>query len=147
MGKIGIAVVAIVSLLILIGGGLAISRHHNSSAPANTNPVDTSASGASNPLPASSDQATSSSTITYTDNGFSPATLSVKSGTQITIKNDSSHILQFDSDPHPEHTDDIELNVGVIPPGGNQTILVTKTGTHGYHNHANADDTGTIIVQ
>ena len=54
--------------------------------------------------------------------------------------------MQFDSDPHPVHTDDTELNVGHVEPGGSMTFTVNKTGTHGYHNHLNPGDTGTIIA-
>ena len=89
----------------------------------------------------------SGNTITYSGSGFSPATLSVKAGTTVTIKNTSSGDLQFDSDPHPDHTDDPELNVGLITSGQSKTVTVTTTGSHGYHNHLSATDKGTLVVQ
>lgn len=146
----GVIAGIIIAVLVVAGGAFALTKKNDNKTPAadttaqsqSTTPTNTQST--SNQT--SSDQ-NSSSTITYTNNGFSPATLTVKSGTTITIKNDSSSSLQFDSDPHPEHTDDPELNVGVIAPGKSATVTVTTTGSHGYHNHLNSGDTGTIIVQ
>lgn len=85
--------------------------------------------------------------ITYTNSGYSPAEITVKSGTTVTIKNESSRNMQFDSDPHPAHTTNEELNVETVKPGQTQTFVVKRTGTFGYHNHLNASQTGTIIVE
>jgi plastocyanin len=95
----------------------------------------------------STQPAQTAGTITYSNSSFSPASLTVKAGSKVTIKNDSSNDLQFDSDPHPQHTEDPELNVGIIGAGQSATITVTKTGNHGYHNHLNSGDTGTLIVE
>ena len=84
--------------------------------------------------------------IEYDGNNFTPNQLTVDAGTTITIKNLSSKNLQFDSDPHPAHTDNTELNVGVVAPGQSKTFIITKKGTFGYHNHLNTSDTGTIVV-
>jgi plastocyanin len=146
------AVVAIVIVVVLIIGGLALAnKNDNKNTPAannnssnSQNQTQPSNNSGNNSQAADQSQA---NTITYSNNGFSPSSLTVKSGTTITIKNTSSNSLQFSSDPHPVHTDDPELNLGVISPGQSQTLTVTKTGTHGYHNHLNPSDTGTIIVQ
>jgi plastocyanin len=89
----------------------------------------------------------SDSTITYTNEGFNRQSLTVKAGTTVTITNNSSRVLQFNSDPHPEHTDNSELNIGNINPGQSKSLTVSKTGSHGFHNHANDDHTGTLIVE
>ncbi|HEY5695334.1 MAG TPA: cupredoxin domain-containing protein [Candidatus Saccharimonadales bacterium] len=86
-------------------------------------------------------------TITYSDSGFSPKTITVKAGTTITLKNTSAANMQFDSDPHPVHTNDTELNIGSVAAGQSTTFTVNTPGTHGYHNHLNPSDTGTIVVQ
>jgi plastocyanin len=135
----------VVIVLAIIGGGAVVLNNKNDGKSSNT--TSTSHSQAASNTQSNSSQPAAENTITYTDNGFSPATLTVTSGTKITIKNNSSGLLQFDSDPHPEHTDDPELNVGSIASGDSATITVTKTGSHGYHNHLNASDTGTIIVE
>lgn len=86
-------------------------------------------------------------TITYTNNGYSPKTVTVKAGGKVTVKNDSSRNMQFDSDPHPAHTDNQELNAEVVKAGESETFTVMRTGTFGYHNHLNASETGTIIAK
>lgn len=92
-------------------------------------------------------QKESAATITYTDNGFQPGKVTVKSGDQITVKNDSPQSLQFSSDPHPIHTDNPQLNQSVLQPGRSQSFTVTSKGTWGYHDHLNEINTGTIIVE
>jgi len=137
-------ITVVVVVLAAIGGAIALSggdSNNNSTTTGTSSQPATSNSG----QPAS-DQS-SGATITYSDNGFSPATLTVKAGTKVTIKNTSSRDMQFDSDPHPAHTDDPELNVGIVSPGQSMTFTVTTTGTHGYHNHLNPSDTGTIVVR
>jgi plastocyanin len=140
--------IIIVTLAIVGGGVFAISRSGNDKNTANTTSNSTSiksttSSSTTNTTPS---QTTADNTITYTDNGFTPSTLTVKAGSKVTIKNTSSGTLQFDSDPHPQHTDDPEINVGIINSGESQTVTVTKTGTHGYHNHLNPGDRGTLVV-
>ena len=85
--------------------------------------------------------------ITYTNNGFSPNNISVKTGDTITVKNNSSRVLQFDSSPHPEHTDNPELNVGTISPGKSKNFKVSKSGSHGFHNHSDSGHTGILVVE
>lgn len=85
-------------------------------------------------------------TITYSDSGFTPKTVTVHSGDTVTLKNTSSQSVQFDSDPHPVHTNNPELNVGEVPSGQSSSFTVSTKGTHGYHNHLNPGQTGTIVV-
>jgi plastocyanin len=86
-------------------------------------------------------------TITYTDEGFNPDSLTVKVGNTITIKNSSTGNLQFSSDNHPSHTENVELNQTELAPDQSQNITLTKQGTWGYHNHLDPSKTGTIIVE
>ena len=86
-------------------------------------------------------------TITYSNDCFSPGTMTVKAGTKVTVKNNSSRAIQFDSDPHPAHTDNRELNVDTIAAGRSDSFIATRTGTFGYHNHLNPSETGSITVQ
>lgn len=86
-------------------------------------------------------------TITYTDGGFDPSTTTVKAGDTIRIMNRSSMPLSFNSDDHPAHTDQDELNVGDVPRNRSQEFTVTQAGTWGYHNHENAAHSGKLIVE
>ncbi len=143
-------VIIVVILVALAGGAFALTQKKDTEEPAHSTSSSTTTQKSE---PAATESAASgqntgeAATITYGDNGFSPATITVKSGTTVTIKNNSSHGLQFDSDPHPAHTDDEELNVNSVPEGGSETFVVKRTGTFGYHNHLNPSDTGTIVVE
>ncbi len=93
----------------------------------------------------SSQQATGE--IDYTDSGYTPATLTVKVGQTITVKNSSSAAMSFNSDPHPIHTSFSELNLGKIDAGGSKTLTLNKAGTYTYHNHLKASHKGSIVVE
>ena len=87
-----------------------------------------------------------SGTITYTDTGFSPETLSIKVGETVRVVNQSSATLEFSSADHPVHTENPELNMPAIEPGKDGMLKIAHTGTWGYHDHLHADHTGQIIV-
>jgi len=87
-----------------------------------------------------------STTITYTNNGFSPQASVVKQGATVTVKNGSSEGLQFSSDDHPTHTKEPELNLKTLAPGQTGMFIVTKSGKWGYHNHLNDTMVGTLTV-
>jgi plastocyanin len=89
---------------------------------------------------------TSATTITYTDNGFSPSSYTVKKGSTVTVTNNSKMDLQFSSDDHPTHTHDTELNMKTQKPGESVTFTVTKTGTQGFHDHLHPQYTGTLTI-
>lgn len=148
-------ITTVVIVLVLLGvGTYALTRNSNNDKTPDTSNTNVSQPSSAESTPSNSSSQSNSSntapataTITYSDNGFSPATLTVKSGAKITIKNNSSMDMQFDSNPHPAHTDNPELNVGMVAAGQSATFTVTTTGTFGYHNHLNPTDTGTIVVQ
>lgn len=142
MNRVLIAAVAVIIIGAGIFGLTRNSSNSNNSNSSNTSGATTQPSTTSPPA----NRQTSAATITYDGNGFSPAALTVNSGTTVTIKNTSNQELQMDSNPHPIHTDDTDLNVGLVGPGGSQTFTVTKTGTFGYHNHLDPTQTGTIII-
>ena len=144
-GKIAAFVVAVI---IVIGGIVLATNSKEDQKPAGNTSDNSTSQETQKPAATDTDTTTSQiSTITYTDDGFSPDSQSVKAGSKVTVKNDSSIALQFDSDPHPQHTDNPELNIGNIDPGESETITVTTTGSHGYHNHLNAADTGILTVE
>ena len=86
-------------------------------------------------------------TIIYSNNGFSPGTTSVKAGDVVAVSNTSTSDLQMQSNPHPAHTDDTDLNVGLVSTGKTKNFTVTKTGTFGFHNHLNPSDTAKITIE
>lgn len=86
--------------------------------------------------------------VTYTDNGFSPATLTVKKGETVTFKNNSSRSFWPASAVHPTHTIYPEFDAKkAIPAGESYSFTFTRIGSWKYHNHLNPASTGTITVQ
>lgn len=119
-------------------------RGGTSYAPAPTAPVATAP--ATSPATTSATE-TSQETITLTSDGFSPKTLTIKTGTKVTWTNQSGSDATVNSSPHPVHTDYPPLNLGSFPSGGTLSLTFDKLGTYKYHNHLNPSQFGTIVVQ
>lgn len=87
-------------------------------------------------------------TIVYTDSGFAPRTLTVKKGTTVTFKNQSSKSMWVASSVHPTHQDlpgfDQLQGVGE---GETYTYTFDKTGSWKFHNHLAPSDTGVVVVE
>jgi len=130
VGVVLIAVAVLVAILLL-------------TPKSNPGPSNTSNSTTQN---TSNDKVAGVALITFTDEGFSPSTLTVKKGTVVTVENKSTKSVQFSSDDHPAHTDDPEINMGVLAPGESGTFTVETIGTHGFHDHIDDSKTGTLTV-
>jgi len=100
--------------------------------------------------------------VTYTDTGYSPKTVTIKAGQSVTFVNNSSHTMWTASGVHPTHTvysgtslsqhcpDTANTSFDecqAVNPGISWTFTFKKVGTWSYHNHRQASDTGTVIVQ
>ena len=101
-------------------------------------------------------------TVTYSDSGYSPATITVKKGDTITFDNKSSKIMWPASAAHPTHKaypgTDIEF-CGTLQSSGafdacrgygsdeSWDFKFEELGTWKYHNHLQPNHTGTIIVK
>lgn len=134
--------------IVLIAGGFILIGNKDED---NSGQDDTTSSVPSSQNPDASNSPVTAPesvvTITYTDGGFSSSSVSIKSGEGVTFKNDSNSDVQIQSDPHPIHTDNPQLNVGLLKPGQSATITVTKKGNNGFHNHLNETERGIIAVQ
>ncbi len=140
-------VIILVIVVAVAAGAFALTRKSDNNTATNSSANPTSGDQAQTASPSPSSSQSAAAIITYSDSGFSPSSITVKSGDTVTIKNTSSNGLQLDSDPHPIHTDDTDLNVGTVATGQSQTFTVTKKGTFGYHNHLNPSDKGEIVIQ
>ncbi|HKX23939.1 MAG TPA: cupredoxin domain-containing protein [Candidatus Saccharimonadales bacterium] len=142
------AIIALGILVIVIAGAALWMLRKDPSATDSTNTTPTSSDSSQSSTPNDAVTPTGSeTTITYSDGGYSPSSITVKAGDKVIIKNASSHSMQFDSDPHPAHTINPELNVGAVPAGQEMNFIVDTKGTFGYHNHLNPSQKGTIIVE
>lgn len=87
-------------------------------------------------------------TVTYTNDGFSPATLTINQGDTVKFVNQSNRDFQPASNDHPEHTLYPGFDAGdEIDPGGSYEFTFERVGTWGYHNHELEGHTGTIVVR
>ncbi|MCW3005360.1 MAG: Plastocyanin [Conexibacter sp.] len=140
---LGITVLVLVLLIVVV---LLLGRRTaNDTAIATITPVPTVEATASTSV--SPSPSAVSVTITYNGSSFSPASVTVKSGGTLTIRNTSSSTVDPNSDPHPQHTDDTDLNFGNIAAGSSATMTLTKIGTFGIHNHLNPSQTGSVTIQ
>ena len=100
--------------------------------------------------------------VVYSDSGFSPSELNIKSGDKIVFRNESSRPVWPASALHPTHAVydgtnfDRHCAEGATPafdacrevePGGEWSFTFDKIGTWKYHDHLNASRTGTIVVE
>lgn len=139
MRNLIIAVVIVAAL----GLGYFLLRGSNSSG---SNPGQSSGTQTSDAC-AGAPQPISAVTVTYSGNGFSPSLVSLKASGTLTVKNRSSSSVVFESNPHPIHTDDTDLNIGEIAAGQEKTVTLAKTGCFVYHNHLSSGQTGKILVR
>jgi len=91
-------------------------------------------------------------TIVIQNNQVCPQALTVARGSQVTMINNDSQDHEMDSDPHPEHTDCVELNqIGFLSRGQQRSSGNLNTARRcGYHDHRdpnNASLKGTITIQ
>ena len=109
-----------------------------------------------NPPPPTQPPALGPVTVELTDNGFVPASLSIKAGQTVTFVNQSARPVWPASDPHPVHTNypgsggcigSVFDACQGIPPGSSWSFTFIKTGTWGYHNHLSPGMTGIITVR
>ncbi len=87
-------------------------------------------------------------TISITDTGFEPSTVTVKAGTPVTFVNNGQALHWPASDPHPTHGGlaGFDAKKGLAT-GETYTFTFTKVGTWGFHDHLNARNGGSVIVQ
>lgn len=142
----------IVVVIIVIAGGWYLLKGTPASAPASTTETQT---------PAPSGPATSGVTVTYTDEGFSPASVTVSLGTTVTFINQSSGDMWVASAMHPTHsvysgtslsqhcpstTNDAFDECRAEAPGSLYSFTFAKEGTWKYHDHLDATKFGSVVV-
>lgn len=105
------------------------------------------------PTPPPSGGNPSTATITIgTDGRVSPAQVTIAPGGRVTFINNHNQAHDMSSDPHPEHTQCVEINqVGFLTSGQQRTTGNLNTQrTCGFHDHNLPDNTGLqgrIIIQ
>lgn len=86
-------------------------------------------------------------TITLTENGFDPNEISITPNTKVVWINNSGQFATVDSNPHPIHTENSEMNLGEFGDGEKLELIFPKTGEFNFHNHYNSEQGGRVTVQ
>jgi len=94
-----------------------------------------------------SSNAVASATVSYTDSGFSPKTVTVRKGTTVTFKNTSTGTMWVVTGVYPTN----QLLPGfdekaAVATGGMYQYTFTKVGTWQYYNHAKTTDEAFVVV-
>lgn len=146
-------------IIVLVGGWYLLSRPEEAAAPAE--------SGSESTVPeetGSRDVPPAEITVTYSDQGFSPSSVTIAAGQTVTYVNQSSANMWVASAPHPAHTaydgtsrDEhcvagapessatFDQCVGSVP-GTSWSFTFTKPGTWRYHDHLNTSRFGSVVV-
>lgn len=136
--------IAIVAVAVIAGATiLLMPKNQSSQQKASSNESSSGESESAN----STTPSEADVTITYNGTSFSLSAATVKSGSTVKVVNDSTKNLEFESDPHPAHTNNSELNAGAIQPGKSAVFTLDKKGKWGFHNHLNASQKGELTVE
>jgi len=79
-------------------------------------------------------------------NGFSPKEVTIKTGTAVRWENVSGDKQTVNSDNYPTNQLHKELNFGIFNNGSSVVYIFKTSGTYGYHNQLNHEQSGEIIV-
>lgn len=91
---------------------------------------------------------TPQASVSITEGGFVPASLTVEAGTNVVWVNADSKLHRVASNPHPEHGDHPGLDSKEsIEPDSDYGFTFEEPGTYNYHDHLNPTRNGTIIVK
>ncbi|HEY4694681.1 MAG TPA: hypothetical protein VIH52_01835 [Candidatus Nanoarchaeia archaeon] len=97
-------------------------------------------------VPPASQVPSTSALITFNGDGFSPSYVAISAGGTLSVRNASGNSLAFQSDPHPTHDCNPELNLGNVYPGQTVSVTLTAVKACGVHNHFNPTQTATVTV-
>lgn len=143
-----VAVIAIVA-----GAAYFLSRPDGAPSPAQM-PADET------PIPVEGQPGfeTGGAVVRYTEDGFSPSTITVPLGTTVTFANESSREMWVATDQHPSHTGYAGTSRSEHCPTGGEgafdqcargdsfAFTFDKAGIWAYHDHVNAQYKGTVVV-
>lgn len=100
-------------------------------------------------------------TVYLTESGFQPSELTIQQGETVTWIKNASSSMWVGSDRHPTHTQYADSTLREHCQNGDQTVAAfdqcqtgdrfsftfEKMGEWSYHNHKNAGQSGTILVE
>jgi plastocyanin len=129
-------------LVVLLGGFFLLGNKSNNNQ-VNQNQQTTQSQNQASANPAEP----TTTSVSVTNNGFEPQTITIKAGQTVVWTNKSGGTVTVNSDAHPTHLLFPFLNLGEFSDGSSTSVVVEKPGTYTYHNHLNPSQKGTIIAQ
>jgi len=151
------AIVTIIVVIVIILGAWFLLRGEDTVAP-----TEESGTTQQPAQTGDADNEAEARVVTYTNSGFSPATVTVQQGGSVTFLNSSTGSMWVATALHPTHTVYPGSSLALcgtaqastifdactnIPPGGSWTFTFTQIGSWGYHNHAQVSHTGRVVVE
>lgn len=135
-----IAVLIIVAAVIVVGGKLG----KKATAPVPNANTQTQQSQTGKESTINNEQVV---TITATNSGFDPETITIKAGTRVIWTSTIDGPVAIASADHPVHRAYPPLNLGRFEKGSSVQLVFDKPGTYKYHDHLNPGNTGTVVVE
>lgn len=124
--------VIIVVVILAVLAAVLLVRNNNKSNTSSTEPVDTQPTAY----------------VSITDTGFVPATLKIKSGSNVVWTNNGVNGHWVITGPHSSHDSLKGLDSKAkLPTNGTYTYQFTTAGTYNYHDETDPTHNGTIIVE
>ncbi len=145
-------IVLILIGVVVLGAGFFVLKSGAPAETANENPEM--------PIPIEGEGfETGGALVRYTEEGFTPATITVPVGTSIMFVNESGREMWVGADEHPTHTNydgtsknehcvegEVSASFDQCTRGDSYSFTFTKAGTFDYHDHVNASYRGTVVV-
>ena len=156
-------IIGVIAVIVVIAGGWYLFSKAPVSAPQASVPTPTPI-GTQNPVtstPPTATPAPSKVTIAYTDQGFSPKSVTMLLGTTVTFVNQSSQRMWVASAMHPTHTAYNGTSLSqhcpdrnnsafdqcvAVGSGGSFSFVFNKEGTWKYHDHVSPSAFGSVTV-
>lgn len=150
------ALAVIIVALLIVGGGIWWYSTKQMPGDAATGAADTQTLGDTNSQEEA--RAPMSESVTYTAEGFAPATVTIKRGGTVTWTNNGGGAMWVASAQHPTHTvyagtslsehcgGTASASFDQCGNGAAYSFTFDKEGEWAYHNHSNARHFGKVIV-
>lgn len=137
----GIVVLTIFALFLLLQGDRLSPRETTEQGETSATETELGERGATAPM-------ATTQIVTYTNQGFSPASITVDPGTTVTFINQSDAPMWVASAVHPTHLlyPEFDAKMGV-PKGDSWSFTFMKSGEHPYHDHLLLGKYGKVIVK
>lgn len=136
----------LVIVVLAVGGFVLVQSQSKTEAPTKTTSTTPSAMEKS-PSKETEVMSQKEDTVTLSDTGFDPKTITVKKGDKVVWLNKSGDSATVDSDNHPTHLLYPPLNMGTFKDGDKHELVFDKAGTYTYHDHFHPSKKGTVVVE